>query len=168
MSEGVSVGPALEPGAAELAQVVADIAEGRTDLAVAAGLSERDLEAIYAAAHGLYSSGRYREALEFFEVLCVCRQTDPRFWFGLGAASQLLGDASTALKAYGMAATFDMENPQISLRAAECLIKLGDTKTARLALEAVVELAEGKPDQAAYLERARLALEQIGRKGEPA
>jgi type III secretion system low calcium response chaperone LcrH/SycD len=161
MSETIQAGPDAEEGAAMLAELVADIMEGKTDLAVAAGLTDDDLEAVYAAGHGLYTAGKYDEALSFFQLLCTCRQTDSRFWFGLGACSQLLGETGNALQAYGLAALFDTENPQISLRAAECLIKLGDTKTGRMALEAVVELAAGKPDQAAYAERARLAIQRL-------
>lgn len=163
MSGNIASDQVVEEVGAGLAQIVEDIAAGRTDLAVVAGLTDQDLEAIYAVGHGFYTAGKYTEALEFFQVLCMCRQIDSRFWFGLGAASQVLGDAATALRAYGMAAIFDMENPQISLRAAECLIKLGDTKTARTALEAVVELSEGKPQHTKYGERARLVLQQLNR-----
>ena len=150
---------------ADLAQIVADIAEGRTDLAVAAGLTDEDLEALYSVGHGFYTSGKYNEALEFFQVLCLCRQTEARFWFGLAASCQMLGQTDGALRAYGMAALFDTENPQISLRAAECLIKLGDKKTARTALEAVIELTENQEGQPSYRERARLMLEQLDRAG---
>ncbi|MEJ0017882.1 MAG: SycD/LcrH family type III secretion system chaperone [Acetobacteraceae bacterium] len=165
MSGETTTGTATDEVASELADIVLDIAEGRTDLAAVAGLTDRDLEAIYAVGHGLYTAGKYDEALNFFQVLCICRQTESRFWFGLGACAQVLGDAGTALRAYGMAAVFDTENPQISLRAAECLIKLGDATTARTAFEAVVELTEGKPQFTAYRERARLAIQQLDRKG---
>ena len=165
MSGEISTDPEVDQVSTELAQIVEDIAEGRTDLAAVAGLTDRDLEAMYAVGHGFYTSGKYAEALEFFNVLCLCRQTESRFWFGLGATSQMIGDAATALRAYGMAAVFDMTNPQISLRAAECLVKLGDVKTARTALEAAMELAEGKPEHAAYRERARLVLQQLDRAG---
>jgi type III secretion system low calcium response chaperone LcrH/SycD len=163
MSETIQTGPQFEEGTAELARIVADIMDGKTDLAVAAGLTDDDLEAVYAAGHGLYTAGKYDEALSFFQLLCTCRQSDSRFWFGLGACSQMLGETSNALRAYGMAALFDTENPQISLRAAECLVKLGDTKTGRIALEAVIELAAGKPDQSVYAERARLTLNMLDR-----
>jgi type III secretion system low calcium response chaperone LcrH/SycD len=146
---------------AELANVVAQIINGETDIAVVAGLTDNDLEAVYAVGHGLYAAGKYDDALDFFRVLCLCRQTESRYWFGFGAASQVLGDHANAVQAYGMAALFDSENPQIPLRAAECFIKLGDTNTARQALEAVGVVTDGKPAHAAYAERARLMLQRL-------
>ena len=152
---------AADKDMAELAETVARIAAGETDLAVVAGVTDEELEAIYSVGHGLYASGKYNDALDFFRVLCICRQIEPRYWFAFGATNQLLGDHGNALRAYGMAALYDTENAQISLRAAECLIKLGDFATARDALEAVELLAEGNPANAAYAERARLMLRAI-------
>jgi len=146
---------------AELANVVAQIINGETDIAAVAGLTDQDLEAVYAVGHGLYAAGKYQDALDFFRVLCLCRQTESRYWFGLGAASQVLGDHANAVRAYGMAALFDSENPQIPLRAAECFIKLGDTDTARQALEAVEIVADGKSGHTAYAERAHLMLQRM-------
>jgi type III secretion system low calcium response chaperone LcrH/SycD len=168
MSGDTAAAVDTDEAVSELEQMVAEIAQGRTDLAAVTGLTDRDLEAIYAVGHGLYTAGKYDEALNFFQVLCICRQTEARYWFGLGACAQVLGDAATALRGYGMAALFDTENPQTSLRAAECLIKLGDAKTARTALEAVVLLTEGKAQYAAYRERARLMLQQLDRAEAPA
>jgi type III secretion system low calcium response chaperone LcrH/SycD len=163
MSGDATAALVTDEAVSELEQIVAEIAQGHTDLAAVTGLTDQDLEAIYAIGHGLYTAGKYDEAVNFFQVLCICRQTEARFWFGLAACAQVLGDASTALRAYGMAALFDTENPQTSLRAAECLIKLGDPKTARTALEAVLLLTEGKPQNTAYRERARLMLQQLDR-----
>ncbi|MBS0643358.1 MAG: SycD/LcrH family type III secretion system chaperone [Acetobacteraceae bacterium] len=163
MSSEAVTNSSVQEGVAELAQVMADITDGRTDLAQAAGLSDQDLEALYSVAHGFYAVGKYQEALNFFQVLCLCRQTDGRFWFGLGAACQMLDKPGGALRAYAMAALFDLENPQISLRAAECLIKLGDLKTARAALDAVIELSGAQTGQPSYRERARLMLQQLDR-----
>jgi type III secretion system low calcium response chaperone LcrH/SycD len=151
---------------AELTDVVAQIMNGETDIAAVAGLTDQDLEAVYAVGHGLYAAGKYQDALDFFRVLCICRQTESRFWFGFGATSQVLGDHANAVRAYSMAALFDVENPQIPLRAAECFIKLGDSGTARQALEAVGIVADGKAAHAAYAERARLMLQHLDEEAE--
>lgn len=145
-----------EADIATLAGLVDAIATGEQDIADTVGLTDNDLETIYAAGHGLYSAGKYKDARDFFNVLCMCRRTDSRFWFGLGGASQMLGDNATAVKAYGLAALFNLEDPQVPLRAAECLIRMGEGATARQALDAVDALTEGKPEYASYVERARL------------
>ena len=165
MSGEISTDPEVDQVSTELAQIVEDIAEGRDRSRRGGGADRSRSGGNVRGRTWVLPSGKYAEALEFFNVLCLCRQTESRFWFGLGATSQMLGDAATALRAYGMAAVFDITNPQISLRAAECLVKLGDVNTARTALEAAMELAEGKPEHAAYRERARLVLQQLDRAG---
>ena len=50
------------------------------------------------------------------------------------------------------------ENAQLSLRAGECFVKLGQHDGARLALEAAVQAAGGKPDQAPHAARAQMIL----------
>ena len=141
-----------------LATLTEEIMAGRTDLAAAAGMTDDELEAVYALGHGFYASGQFSDALDFFRFLCIHRHTDARFWFGYGAASQMLGQTENAVHAYGLTALLDSEDPQVPLRAAECFVKLDQGPAARNALEAVLTLSEGKPAYAATASRARLML----------
>ncbi|AJC82201.1 SycD/LcrH family type III secretion system chaperone [Rhizobium etli] len=147
--------------AGRLARLTEEIVAGRTDLAAVIGITEGELEAVYALGHRFYSAGRYGEALSFFRFLCMHRYTDPRYWFGLGAASEMLGDSATAVRAYGLAALLNDEDPQIPLRAAKCLIKLDQPAAAISALESVLELSGEKPQHKALAQWASLTLRRL-------
>ncbi|NRP75956.1 Chaperone protein SicA [Ensifer psoraleae] len=147
--------------AGRLARLTEEIIAGRTDLAAVIGISDDELEAVYALGHRFYSAGKYCEALSFFRFLCMHRYIDARFWFGFGAASQMLGDSANAVRAYGLAALLSDEDPQIPLQAAKCLIKLDQPAAAVSALESVVALSGGKPEHQAFAQRASLMLRRL-------
>ncbi|QND62137.1 SycD/LcrH family type III secretion system chaperone (plasmid) [Mesorhizobium sp. AR07] len=147
--------------AGRLARLTEEIIGGRTDLAAVIGITDDELDAVYALGHRFYSAGRYGEALSFFRFLCIHRYIDPRFWFGFGAASQMLGDSANAVRAYGLAALLNDEDPQIPLRAAKCLIKLDQPAAAVSALESVLALSGGNPEHRAFAQHASLMLRQL-------
>ncbi|MER8447296.1 SycD/LcrH family type III secretion system chaperone [Mesorhizobium sp. M1066] len=147
--------------AAGLARITEELIAGRTDLAAVIGMTDDELEAVYALGHRFYSAGKYFDALNFFRFLCMHRYIDPRFWFGFGAASQMLGDSANAVRAYGMAALLNDEDPQIPFRAAKCLIKLDQPAAAVSALESVLALSCGKPEHKDLAQRASLMLRRL-------
>ena len=153
--------PMPEEEVDRLAQLSVDILEGRTDLAAIAGMTGDELEAVYTLAHGFYTAGKYDDAQDVFRFLCMHRHLDPRFWFGFGATCHMQGDIALAVKAYGMAAMLDPTDPQVSLRAAECFVALGDTKGARIALEGAIMAAGAKSAHAGHAERARMILSTL-------
>lgn len=146
---------------ARLAGIAEAVMEGRATLASVQGITAEELEAVYAVAHGLYGAGRFTDALDLFRFLCLHNHGEAKYWFGLGACQQMTGDTAAALKSYGMSALLDASEPQVPLRAAECFVKLGDKANARAAAEAATIVAEGKPEQAAIAERARLLMARI-------
>jgi type III secretion system low calcium response chaperone LcrH/SycD len=147
-----------DPDVARLAELAEQIIAGRTDLAVIQGITDDELEAVYTLGHGFYGSGKYADALEMFRFLCVHRHLEARYWFGLAATNQMLGEIPAAVQAYGVCALLDVDDPQVPLRAAECFRQLGDETNARSALEAAIIVAGADPKKAAYAERARLML----------
>ncbi|MBA1143902.1 MULTISPECIES: SycD/LcrH family type III secretion system chaperone [Mesorhizobium] len=152
--------------AGRLARLTEDIIAGHTDLAAVIGISDDELEAVYALGHRFYCVGKYDEALSFFRFLCVHRYIDARFWFGLGAASQMLGDTANAVRAYGLAALLNDQDPQIPLRAAKCFIQLDQPAAAVSALESVMALSGGKPEHENFAQRASLMLQRLRPKTE--
>ncbi|MES0139419.1 SycD/LcrH family type III secretion system chaperone [Mesorhizobium sp. M0016] len=147
--------------AGRLARLTEELIAGRTDLAAVIGMTDDELEAVYALGHRFYSAGRYSDALNFFRFLCMHRYIDPRFWFGFGAASQMLGDSANAVRAYGLAALLNDEDPQIPLRAAKCLIKINQPAAAVSALESVLALSSGKAEHRDLVQRALLMLRRL-------
>jgi type III secretion system low calcium response chaperone LcrH/SycD len=154
-----------DPEVARLTELAQEIMAGRTDLAVIQGITDDELEAVYALGHGFYTSGKYDDAVEMFRFLCTHRHMEPRYWLGLGAAKQLVGDPAAAVQAYGVCSLLDSADPQPPLRAAECFRLLGDEASARSALEAAITIAGDDPRHAAYAERARLMLGALQDKG---
>ncbi|MDK1389330.1 SycD/LcrH family type III secretion system chaperone [Sinorhizobium sp. 7-81] len=156
--------PLMAGDAADLAQagqLAAELMAGRVDLAAIIGITDEEIEALYVLGHRYYSSGKYEEALNFFRFLCVHRHIDGRFWFGLAAASQMLGNAETAVHAYRLAALLNSEDPQIPLRAAECFIRLDRSAAAINALEGALALSAGKPEHAVFSRRALMMLDRL-------
>lgn len=145
-----------------LADLAAQIMEGKTDLATIRGLTTRDLEAVYTLGHGFFGSGDYASALSMFQFLTLHRQVEARYWFGLAASLQMLGRHALAVQSYAVCAMFNLDDPQVPLRAGECFLALGDKVNARSALEAVLVVAGENPRHAAHAARARLILGNLG------
>jgi len=99
------------------------------------GLSEDDLEAVYAMARSLYNNRKYDDALAMFRFLCHLEHTCSKYWMGMGATQQMLKDYDAALNAYGMATLYDIDDPRPQLQAGFCLIQLGHPEEAAAALE---------------------------------
>jgi len=141
-----------------LAELATAIMGGTTDIATIQGVSNEQLEAIYALAHGHYASGDYENAQALFLFLTVYRNVEKRFWLGLAACQQMLRQYPVALRSYGICAMLDAEDPQVPLRAGECFMAMGDKTNAISALEASIIVAGGAPANAPYVARARLIL----------
>ena len=109
------------------------------------GLSEDDLEAVYAMARNLYNNRKYDDALTMFRFLCHLEHTSSKYWMGMGATQQMLKDYDAALKAYGMATLFNIDDPRPQLQAGFCLIQLGHPDEAAAALEGVLLSRDATP-----------------------
>ncbi|WFU14900.1 SycD/LcrH family type III secretion system chaperone [Bradyrhizobium sp. CB3481] len=150
---------AIEAGG--LAQLAVDLMAGRAELADVVGITDDELEALYVFGHRYYRCGKYEHALSFFRFLCLHRHTDARFWLGLAGASQVLGRAEVAVRAYSLAGVLNSQDPQIPLRAAECFLKLKRPTAAIGAFGDVLARSAGKPEHATFARRARIMLDRL-------
>lgn len=89
---------------------------------------------LYAMAYRYYEGRHYKEAVQFFRVLCSIDCDTQKHWLGLGASLQMMHDYTEALSAYGMAAILDRKTPEAHLYAAECFIALKRIPDAKNAL----------------------------------
>ncbi|WP_157786088.1 MULTISPECIES: SycD/LcrH family type III secretion system chaperone [Bradyrhizobium] len=144
-----------------LARLAINFVAGRADLASVIGITDDELEALYVFGHRYYSCGKYEDARNFFRFLCLHRHTDARFWFGLAASSQMLGNPENAMQAYRLAGLLDTDDPQIPLRAAECFIKLDDPTAAITALENALTLSVGRPEHKTLAGRGLMMLNRL-------
>jgi type III secretion system low calcium response chaperone LcrH/SycD len=116
----------------------------------AAGVSQKQLEALYALGHSLYMAGSYHDAATIFQGLCLYDYGDCRFWTGLGASLQGEGQYEKAIDVYSMAAmTTGLADPGPIYYAAQCYMKLNRVEEAIAALEGLSVMgAEGRADHA--------------------
>lgn len=98
------------------------------------GLSNEEIEALYASGVEYYKAGNYTDARKIFRLLALIEHTSSRFWTAFGSASQALKDYKQAIEAYQMGAFMDMHNPKPAYYAAECFNLTGDRDNALKAL----------------------------------
>ncbi|MFH0302307.1 SycD/LcrH family type III secretion system chaperone [Bradyrhizobium sp. 31Argb] len=167
MASGVEQDLLSDPEAADamdggaLSCLAPDLMAGRATLGDVVGITDEELEALYALGYRYYCCGKYEHALSFFRFLCLHRHTDARSWLSLAAASQMLEDAEGAVQAYRLAALLTSEDPQMPLRAAECFVKLGRPAAAIVALGDVLTLSAGNPEFDMFAWRARRMLDRL-------
>ena len=163
-----SVGAVLEKMAPEkldeMTNLAKEFASGRT-LADIHGITLQDLEAVYSVAFNLYNNQRYDEAVKVFKFLCMHDHFQEKYWMGLGATHQMMKDFKLAASAYGYAYILDSDNPKPPLHAADCFMADGNTKDAESALNLVLELTKGDPEQhAAIRQRATVLMTVVKEK----
>ena len=98
------------------------------------GISDREIESIYAMGVDFYRAGNYTDAEKIFRFLTVFEHTSSKYWAAMGSVQQVQGRYDAAIKAYQMASFFDLHNPKPMYYAAECFVKTGDLDNARKAL----------------------------------
>ncbi len=148
----------------EVRAIMAGLDDGLTN-ADLAGITDEQLEALYALGHNLYVAGQHRDSETIFQALCLYDYTQPRFWLGLAGSRQALGDYRQAVDAYSMAAVAGgLKDISPFYYAAICFLKLGDMESALGSLGGLAGLAEeGDPDHQAWLVKAGNLAEAIRR-----
>lgn len=107
------------------------------------GVSDAELEAIYAVGVNFYKAGNYPDAEKIFRFLTLFEHTSSRFWTSLGSVQQVQKRFDEAVKSYQLATFLDLHNPKPAYYAAECFLLLGDKENAR---QALATLAQYAPD----------------------
>lgn len=133
------------------------ISEGAS-LGLLRGLRKKDMEAIYAIAHNLYTHGRFDQAEKVFQFLCFYGHLEQKHWQGLGGCRQALGKYSQAIEAYAMMALCDVSDPQPAFYAAQCFFHLGRKDDAYKALLAVIDLSGNQSEYQMIRARAQSLL----------
>lgn len=98
------------------------------------GISDQEIESIYAMGVDFYRAGNYADAEKIFRFLTVFEHTSSKYWTAMGSVQQVQGRYDAAIKAYQMASFLDLHNPKPMYYAAECFVKAGDLDNARKAL----------------------------------
>ena len=123
------------------------IEKGLTTIREAKGITDEEMNAVYAVAHNFYMTGRYDDAETVFKFLVTFDHLNPKYWIGLGAVRQVQKRFKQALEAYAnVVGNLDVENVKASYYAAECFLALGDKTNAKSAVEHVKHFADMKTE----------------------
>jgi type III secretion system low calcium response chaperone LcrH/SycD len=119
------------------------------------GLSQDDIETIYALGYNLYNQAKYDQAEPMFQFACLYSHTEQRYWMALGNCRQMAKKYQPAIDAYGFAFALNLEDPWPVVQSAICYLALQNKDLAGQALDlADKTIANGKPNDAA---RQRIA-----------
>ncbi len=141
--EGIRLDPNSEDFYDDLAKIFCE--SGGVGLGDLVGVGKDEREQLYAFANMLYEGGRYSESRDVLSYLSRLDPSDSRFVKSLGLACQMSKSFEDAVVAYGAAALFDIEDPEPSIHAAECLLHLSEIGRARAAVRGAELQAEIRP-----------------------
>lgn len=149
----------------KVSQIVSTIFEKGLSLQNILKLTNEDMETIYSIAYSLYNGGQYAKAHAFFQLLTLCDQLTSKYWIGLGACRQMMGQYQDAIYAYGFATLTDPTfPPEPNFHAGECAMALNNLEDARKAFEGVVTLSGSQKQFAQLVARAKAMLSTIEKK----
>lgn len=156
---------ATDPSQMQAEELLSFLEEGGT-LKMLHDVSQDTIEHIYAVGYNFFQSGKIEQAAKVFQLLSMLDHYQARFFIGLGAARQELGEYLQAIDAYSYAALVDVNDPRPPFHSAECHLKLEQLTEAESGFYSAKEMSAGKSQYADLHERAGIMLEAVGNKKE--
>lgn len=115
--------------------------DGTTTVRALKGLTDAQMEAIYAVGYANFQSGKFSEAEKIFKALLILDHLEKKYWFAFGGVREAQRDFKSALQAYQTCAFLDLDNPKPQYHCAVCHLALGDRQNALYALDALNDYA---------------------------
>lgn len=131
-------------------------------------LTDPEIEALYALAHGCYVARDWAQARTWFELMTMARPLERRAHLALAACHAMEHHHAEALGAYITAACIDPADPATVLHIAECLLRLERPVEAREALADLAGMAALDGRQTAHLARLQQWLATADAPADPA
>ncbi len=156
---------ATDPSQIQAEELLSFLEEGGT-LKMLHDVSQDTIEHIYAVGYNFFQSGKIEQAAKVFQLLSMLDHYQARFFIGLGAARQELGEYLQAIDAYSYAALVDVNDPRPPFHSAECHLKLEQLTEAESGFYSAKEMSAGKSQYADLHERAGIMLEAVRNKKE--
>ncbi|EJA7359948.1 SycD/LcrH family type III secretion system chaperone VcrH [Vibrio alginolyticus] len=156
---------ATDPSQMQAEELLSFLEEGGT-LKMLHDVSQDTIEHIYAVGYNFFQSGKIEQAAKVFQLLSMLDHYQARFFIGLGAARQELGEYLQAIDAYSYAALVDVNYPRPPFHSAECHLKLEQLTEAESGFYSAKEMSAGKSQYADLHERAGIMLEAVRNKKE--
>jgi Flp pilus assembly protein TadD len=129
------------------------------------GITDEELEAVYAQGYLALSEGRLDDAMRPLTFLVQQQPRDRRFQYSLGLCQQSRGEFKSAGGFYATAMMLDATDALSAFRMGECLVGLDDLPAAREAFEAAIKLSAIGTDQSHVRGFAQTALDQLTSRG---
>lgn len=122
------------------------------------GLSDEELETVYALGYNFFTYGKYAAAKDVFLHLKTLAPYTAHYWRALGAVNQQLKDYDKAISAYDMAVKYD-ENDLVSyVYRGESQILAGKPENGIEDWKTVVKIGENQTAFTPWVQRAKLLL----------
>ncbi|HGF4961207.1 TPA: SycD/LcrH family type III secretion system chaperone VcrH [Vibrio parahaemolyticus] len=154
---------ATDPSQMQAEELLSFLEEGGT-LKMLHDVSADTFEHIYAVGYNFFQSGKIEQAAKVFQLLSMLDHYQARFFIGLGAARQELGEYLQAIDAYSYAALVDINDPRPPFHSAECHLKLEQLTEAESGFYSAKEMSAGKSQYADLHQRAGIMLEAVRNK----
>ncbi|EXJ28807.1 TPA: SycD/LcrH family type III secretion system chaperone VcrH [Vibrio parahaemolyticus] len=154
---------ATDPSQMQAEELLSFLEEGGT-LKMLHDVSADTIEHIYAVGYNFFLSGKIEQAAKVFQLLSMLDHYQARFFIGLGAARQELGEYLQAIDAYSYAALVDINDPRPPFHSAECHLKLEQLTEAESGFYSAKEMSAGKSQYADLHQRAGIMLEAVRNK----
>lgn len=118
------------------------------------GYTQQEMDALYSVGYAHYRNARYQAAHDVFAFLVQHDHLDRRYLHAFAGALQALGKYTEAIKFYGLALGYDIDDASVVVPMAECFARSGDRATALECLDALLELHTQTPQNPALVSRA--------------
>lgn len=125
------------------------------------GMSDADLERIYAQAKKLYDSGKFRVSRALFSVLALVKPNCPSVLLGHASCSLMLNDLDGAIEMFLEYGALVPTDPMPYFYVSNCYEKKNDLSSTMIALQTVINRAGDQPQYREIKERAILTLEYL-------
>lgn len=119
----------------DLETVVDAVARGRLTPCDVAGITDAELEVLFAIGQNKLETGQHEQANQFFTALVTLMPYRARFWRALGISAHHLGAFLEARRAYEAALYLDPEHQATACWAAQVCVLLGENLQAQYWLE---------------------------------
>jgi type III secretion system low calcium response chaperone LcrH/SycD len=122
------------------------------------GISDEEMETIYALGYNFFTYGKYDAAKDIFTGLTAYAPYTAHYWRALGAVNQQLKDYLEAVAAYDMAIANDDMDVVSYVYRGESQILSRNVPAGLEDLQAVLQIGSNMPNFAPWVQRAELLL----------
>ncbi|WP_290922162.1 SycD/LcrH family type III secretion system chaperone [Halodesulfovibrio sp.] len=141
-----------------IAELASRAARGEVIVKEELGITEQEMEAMYAVAYNLFQNKKYDDAIKSFSLLAMFNPMEYKYIFGIGSCFHMKGEYAVASMYYVMASALDEEQAAPFLHTAECMLAIKDEEGARDSLNIAISKAKGNKQFAPIQQRAEVML----------